>query len=201
MKVHHIPNTRSTRIVWLLEELGLDYDVQKYELKPASLRTEEYTKIHPMNRVPSIEDGDVSMFESGAIVQYILAKHGNGQLAPTVDAPNFHKYLQWFHYCEGMLMPPVNTIVVQTILLPEERRDASVLAQATKLLTRMLTAVEKELEGQDYIAGDFSGADIMSGHACIVAQRLGADVSDKPNVSAYIERLKGRDAYQRAIAV
>lgn len=65
----------------------------------------------------------------------------------------------------------------------------------------MLTAVEKELEGQDYIAGDFSGADIMSGHACIVAQRLGADVSDKPNVSAYIERLKGRDAYQRAIAV
>ena len=201
MKVHHIPNTRSTRIVWLLEELGLDYDVQKYELKPASLRTEEYTKIHPMNRVPSIEDGDVSMFESGAIVQYILAKHGNGQLAPTVDAPNFHKYLQWFHYCEGMLMPPVNTIVVQTILLPEERRDASVLAQATKLLTRMLTAVENELEGQDYIAGDFSGADIMSGHACIVAQRLGADVSDKPNVSAYIERLKGRDAYQRAIAV
>ena len=201
MKVHHIPNTRSTRIVWLLEELGLDYDVQKYELKPASLRTEEYTKIHPMNRVPSIEDGDVSMFESGAIVQYILAKHGNGQLAPTVDAPNFHKYLQWFHYCEGMLMPPVNTIVVQTILLPEERRDASVLAQATKLLTRMLTAVEKELEGQDYIAGDFSGADIMSRHACIVAQRLGADVSDKPNVSAYIERLKGRDAYQRAIAV
>ena len=201
MKVHHIPNTRSMLIVWLLEELGLDYDVQKYELKPASLRTEEYTKIHPMNRVPSIEDGDVSMFESGAIVQYILAKHGNGQLAPTVDAPNFHKYLQWFHYCEGMLMPPVNTIVVQTILLPEERRDASVLAQATKLLTRMLTAVEKELEGQDYIAGDFSGADIMSGHACIVAQRLGADVSDKPNVSAYIERLKGRDAYQRAIAV
>ena len=201
MKVHHIPNTRSTRIVWLLEELGLDYDVQKYELKPASLRTEEYTKIHPMNRVPSIEDGDVSMFESGAIVQYILAKHGNGQLAPTVDAPNFHKYLQWFHYCEGMLMPPVNTIVVQTILLPEERSDASVLAQATKLLTRMLTAVEKELEGRDYIAGDFSGADIMSRHACIVAQRLGADVSDKPNVSAYIERLKGRDAYQRAIAV
>ena len=90
MKVHHIPNTRSMLIVWLLEELGLDYDVQKYELKPASLRTEEYTKIHPMNRVPSIEDGDVSMFESGAIVQYILAKHGNGQLAPTVDAPNFH---------------------------------------------------------------------------------------------------------------
>lgn len=201
MKVHHIPNTRSTRIVWLLEELGMDYDVQKYELKPASLRTEEYTKIHPMNRVPSIEDGDVSMFESGAIVQYILAKYGNGRLAPAVDSAKFHKYLQWFHYCEGMLMPPVNTIVVQTILLPEERRDATVLAQATKLLTRMLTAVEKELDGQEYLAGEFSGADIMSGHACIVAKRLGADVSDKPNVAAYIDRLKARPAYQKAIEV
>ncbi|MEM9360537.1 MAG: glutathione S-transferase family protein [Pseudomonadota bacterium] len=201
MKVHHIPNTRSIRVVWLLEELGLSYDVQKYELKPASLRTEEYTKIHPMNRVPSIEDGDVTMFESGAIVQYILAKHGNGRLAPAIDAPNFHKYLQWFHYCEGMLMPPVNTIVVQTILLPEERRDPAVLAQAQKLLTRMLTAVEQEMEGQDFIAGEFSGADIMSGHACIVAKRLGADVSDKPNVSAYIDRLTARPAYQKAIAV
>ncbi|MEM7749028.1 MAG: glutathione S-transferase family protein [Pseudomonadota bacterium] len=201
MKVHHIPNTRSIRVVWLLEELGLSYDVQKYELKPASLRTEEYTKIHPMNRVPSIEDGDITMFESGAIVQYVLAKHGNGQLSPAADAPNFHKYLQWFHYCEGMLMPPVNTIVVQTILLPEERRDPAVLAQARKLLTRMLTAVEQELEGQDFIAGEFSGADIMSGHACIVAKRLGADVSDKPNVSAYIDRLTARPAYQKAIAV
>jgi len=201
MKVHHIPNTRSVRVVWLLEELGLPYDVQKYELKPASLRTEAYTKIHPMNRVPSIEDGDVTMFESGAIIQYILAKYGDGRLAPAPDSDKFHKYLQWFHYCEGMLMPPVNAIVVQTVLLPEERRSEVALAQATKLLGRMLTAVEQELSGQDYLAGAFTAADIMSGQACIVSHRLGADVSDKPNVQAYIARLKARPALQRALAV
>lgn len=201
MKVHHIPRTRSVRVIWLLEELGLPYDVEKYELNPQSLRTEAYSKIHPMNRVPSIEDGDVTMFESGAIVQYILAKYGDGRLVPATDSPAFPKYLQWFHYCEGMLMPPVNTIVIQTILLPEERRDPAALAQARKLLTRMLNAVEGELQGQEYLAGEFSGADIMSGHACVVAERLGADISDKPNIAAYIARLKERPALQRAFAV
>lgn len=201
MKVHHIPNTRSVRIIWLLEELGLAYDVEKYELKPASLRTDAYSKIHPMNRVPAIEDGDVTMFESGAIIQYVLAKYGEGRLAPATDSASFPKYLQWFHYCEGMLMPPVNTIVVQTVLLPEERRSPEILGQARKLLGRMLGAVEQELAGQDYLAGEFTAADIMSGQACIVSQRRGADVSDKPNVQAYIARLKDRPALQRAFAV
>lgn len=201
MKVHHIPNTRSVRVVWLLEELGLDYEVQKYELKPGALRTETYSKIHPMNRVPAIEDGDVTMFESGAIIQYLVAKYGNGRLVPAQDSPQFPKYLQWFHYCEGMIMPPINTIVVQTVLLPEERRNPEVLAQARKLLSRMLLAVDKELEGQEYLAGEFSAADVMCGQASIVSERLGADLSDKPNVTAYIARLKERPALQRAFAV
>ncbi|MGI9409196.1 MAG: glutathione S-transferase family protein [Hyphomicrobiaceae bacterium] len=201
MKVHHIPNTRSVRIIWLLEELGLQYDVEKYELNPKSLRTEEYTKIHPMNRVPSLEDGDVTMFESGAIVQYLLARYGEGRLQPAVDSRWFPRYLQWLHYCEGMLMPQVNIIVIQTILLPEERRNPEALAQARKQLTRMMSAVETELDGQDHLAGEFSAADIMTGHACMVAERLGADVSDKPNVSAYNKRLSERPALVRARAV
>ena len=201
MKVHHIPNTRSVRVIWLLEELGLKYDVEKYELNPKSLRTEEYTKIHPMNRVPSLEDGDVTMFESGAIVQYLLARYGEGRLQPAVDSPMFPRYLQWLHYCEGMLMPQVNVIVIQTILLPEERRNPEALAQARKQLTRMMSAVETELAGQEHLAGEFSAADIMTGHACMVAERLGADVSDKPNVSAYNKRLSERPALVRARAV
>ena len=83
-----------------------------------------------------LEDGDISIFESGAIVEYILERHKNGGLKPAVDDANFPAYLQWFHYCEGMVMPPVNTIVVQTIILPEERRDATVLGQAQRLLTK-----------------------------------------------------------------
>ena len=96
MKVHHIPNTRSVRVLWLREELGLDYEVEKYELKPGALRTESYSKVHPMNRVPAIEDGDVTMFESGAIIQYVLAKYGNGRLGhlvhPGLPQDAFHAF-------------------------------------------------------------------------------------------------------------
>ena len=95
-------------------------------------------------------------------------------------------------------MPPVNTIMVETVFLPPERRNQTNVDRATKLLTRMLGAVETALEGEEYLAGDFSGADIMSGHACMVSGRLGADLSDKPNVAAYVERLAARPAYQKA---
>ena len=95
-------------------------------------------------------------------------------------------------------MPQVNIIVVESILLPEERRNKVNLDRATKLVTRMLTAVDEGLEGEEYLAGEFSGADMMTGHACIVSARLGADISDKPNVAAYIERLNARPALKTA---
>ena len=97
-------------------------------------------------------------------------------------------------------MPPVNIIVVETILLPPDRRNDVNVNRATKLLGQMLSAVNTHMEGREFLAGDFSGADIMTGHACTVARRLGADVSDKPNVEAYIERLNARPAMQAAWA-
>jgi glutathione S-transferase len=99
-----------------------------------------------------------------------------------------------------MIMPPVNTIVVETILLPPERRNQGNVDRATKLLGQMLSAVDQHLAGREYLAGEFSGADIMTGHACTVAARLKADVSDKPNVAAYIARVNARPALQRAWA-
>jgi glutathione S-transferase len=99
-----------------------------------------------------------------------------------------------------MIMPPVNIIVVETILLPPDRRNQVNVDRATKLLSRMLGAIDVHLAGREFLAGDFSGADIMTGHACAVASRLGADVSDKPNVAAYIERLNARPALKRAWA-
>jgi len=200
MKIHHAPNTRSVRAVWLLEELGIPYEIAKYKLGDPAMRSPDYLKVHPMGRVPALEDGDVTIFESGAIVEYVLARHGDSQLRPAPDAPVFPDYLQWLHYAEGMIMPPVNTIVVETILLPPERRNDGNVARATKLLGRMLSAVDAHMEGREYLAGEFSGADIMTGHACTVSRRLGADVSDKPNVEAYIERCNARPAMQRAWA-
>ena len=198
MKIYHAPNTRSVRILWLFEELGLSYELEHYKLGDPEMRTPEYRKIHPLGRVPVLKDGAVKIFESGAIIQYVLEKYGQGKFIPTSDAPNFARYLQWFHYAEGMIMPQVNIIVVESILLPEERRNKVNLDRATKLVTRMLTAVDEGLEGEEYLAGEFSGADMMTGHACIVSARLGADISDKPNVAAYIERLNARPALKTA---
>ena len=200
MKIFHAPNTRSVRIVWLFEELGLPYEMEKLKLGDPAMRSPEYRKVHPMGRVPALRDGDTTIFESGAIVQYVLARHGKGRMAPETASPDFPHYLQWLHYAEGMIMPPVNTIVVETILLPPERRNQVNVDRATKLLSQMLAAVNARLEGREFLAGAFSGADIMTGHACTVARRLGADVSDKPNVAAYIERLNARPAMQRAWA-
>ena len=200
MKIFHAPNTRSVRVVWLCEELGLDYELEKFKLGDGSMRAPEYLKIHPMARVPSIQDGDVTIFESGANVEYILEKYGNGRLHPGTDSPDFPSYLQWLHYAEGMIMPHVNILVVETLLLPEDKRNPVNIDRSTKQLTRMLGAVNMALESKEYLAGDFTGADIMTGHACTVGSRLGADISDKPNVEAYIKRLNNRPAMQKAWA-
>lgn len=200
MKLYHAPNTRSVRIVWLLEELGLPYELELFKLGDKAMRSPEYLKVNPMGRVPTLEDDDVTLSESTAIVQYVLARYGNGRMVPDTASPNFPAYLQWLHYAEGMIMPPVNTIVVETILLPPERKNQVNVDRATKLLTRMLTAVDQHMTDREYLAGEFSGADIMTGHACTVSKRLGADVSAMPNVQAYIERVNARPAMQKAWA-
>ena len=200
MKIHHAPNSRSVRALWLFNELGLPYELEIYPLGDKSMRTPEYLRVHPLGRVPALEDGDLTIFESGAIVQYVLDKYGNGAMVPTAGSTDYPTYLQWLHYAEGMIMPQINIIVVETIFLPEERRNQTNVDRATKLLTRMLTAVDVHLQDREFLAGEFSGADIMTGHACIVSGRLGADISDKPNVAAYIDRLEARPALQKAWA-
>ena len=163
LTLHFAPNSRAGRIVWLLEELELAYDINKMAFHPQDLKSDAHRARHPLGRVPVLDDGDVRIFESGAIVEYVLARHKNGGLRPAEAAAEFPEYLQWFHYCEGMVMPPVNTIVVQTVLLPPDRRDETALAQAKRLLSKALEPVNGALEGRDYVIGDFSAADIMLG--------------------------------------
>jgi len=201
LKLHFAPNSRAGRIVWLLEELELPYEINKMAFHPKDLKSDEHRKRHPLGRIPVLDDGDVSIYESGAIVEYVLERHKNGGLKPAVDDPRFPAYLQWFHYCEGMVMPPINTIVVQTILLPEDRRDATVLAQAQRLLTKSLAPVDEALEGNDYLIGDFSAADIMLGHACFMANRMGCVPDEMTHLKAYVERITARPAFQTAITM
>lgn len=198
MKVYYAPNTRAVRVVWLLNELGIAYELERFALGHPAMRAPEYLGVHPLGRVPAIEDGGVTMFESGAIVQYLLARYGGGRLAPDPGSADFPAYLQWLHYAEGMIMPPINTIVVETVLLPEERRNQVNVDRATKLLARMLAAVDEALEGREFLAGGFSGADVMTGHSCCTAARFGVDLTALPNLAAYIDRLQARPALQAA---
>jgi glutathione S-transferase len=199
LKLHFAPNSRAGRIVWLLEELGLDYELNRMDFHPKDLKSDEHRRRHPLGRVPVLEDGEVSIYESGAIVEYVMARHGDGGLKPAVEAPEFPEYLQWFHYCEGMVMPPMNTIVVHTMLLPPERRDETVLGQAQKLLSRAVAPVNSALEDREYLIGDFSAADIMLGHSMFMANRFGQVADEMANVKGYVARIEARPAFHKAI--
>lgn len=199
LKLHFAPNSRAGRIVWLLEELELPYELNRMDFHPKDLKSDAHRARHPLGRVPVLEDGDVSIFESGAIVEYVLERHKNGGLKPAVNSPSYPDYLQWFHYCEGMVMPPINIIVVNTLLLPPDRQDQNALAQATRLLSKALAPIEAALDGKDYLIGDFSAADIMLGHACFMSNRVGAVSDEMPNLKAYIGRIEQRPAFRYAI--
>jgi len=197
LKLHHAPNSRAGRIVWLLEELGLQYDLNRMDFHPKDLKSDAHRDRHPLGRVPVLEDEDVTIYESGAIVEYIVARHTDGALKPAVESALFPEFLQWFHYCEGMVMPPVNTIVVQTILLPPERQNKEALEQARRLLTKALAPVNLALRGRDYMIGDFSAVDIMLGHACYMSRRLGCVSEELAYLNDYLDRIDTREAFQK----
>ena len=201
LKLHFAPQSRAGRILWLLEELALPYELNAMAFHPKDLKSDEHRNRHPLGRIPVLDDGDVSIYESGAIVEYVLARHKEGGLKPSVESPMFPEYLQWFHYCEGMVMPPMNQIVVQKFLLPPDRRDANALRQAENLLTKSLGPINDALNGRDYLIGDFSAADIMLGHACFMANRNGCVTDQMTNIKAYVKKIEARPAFQTAITM
>ena len=199
LKLHHAPNSRAGRIVWLLEELNLPYDINTMKFHPSDLKSDEHRLRHPLGRIPVLEDDNITIYESGAIVEYILARHSPGKLKPEVNNKTFPEYLQWFHYCEGMVMPPMNTIVVHTIILSEDRRDEVVLGQAQRLLSKALLPVNETLQGKEYLIGNFSAADIMLGHALYMSKKLNCVSDDLSNILDYLVRIESRPCFQKAI--
>ena len=201
IKLYLTPNTRAGRVAWLLEELNMEYELEILPFTKEGLKSPEHRARHALGRVPVIEDGDISIFESGAIIQYILDKYDDKGLKPAVESNDYPYYLQWFHYCEGMVMPPMNQIVVQTILLPPDRRDETVLNQATNLLSKALMPVNNFLENKDYLIGDFSAADCMLGHSCFMSNRFGTVSDDMENIKRYVSNIESRPAFQKAITL
>ena len=201
MKLFFAPSSRAVRTAWLLNELGIEFEIVRHELGDKSMRGPEFLSVNPNGRVPVLDDGDVRITESTAIAQYLVARYGDGRFVPDVSSPDYPVYLQWLHYGEGMIMSPMENYVVETILLPPERRSEEHAKRAHKLLGRMLGAVDAHMDGREYLAGDFTAADTITGHAVIMSERFKVDMSNMPHLVAYLDRLKARPALQKAFAL
>ena len=201
LTIHHLGRSQSERIVWLCEELGVDYDLRRYERDPVTLLAPpEFKALHPLGTAPVITDGDVVLAESGAVIEYVVAKHGGGRLAVGPDDPAFADYLFWFHFANGTLQPNMGrNMTLRRLDLPTD--DPVALAMRGRL-DRALALVEARLGEADYFAGDqLSAADIAMVFS-LTTMRLfmPVDLSPYPNTLAYLRRIGGRDAYRRAMA-
>lgn len=201
LTVHHLGISQSERIVWLCEELGLPYELKRYERdKVTRLGPPEYKALHPLGTAPIITDGDVVLAESTAIMEYIMARYGNGGLVPAVTDPSFPDYLYWYHFANGSLQPVLGRCMfLGRVALPA---DNPVLGAANMRRELALRLVEKRLGEVGYLAGDaFSAADIVTVFSLTTMRAfLPMDLSPYPNILTYLQRIGARPGYQRAMA-
>jgi glutathione S-transferase len=201
IRLYHCPHARSARVLWLLEELGVPYDLVKLDFTPERLKSPDYLKIHPLGKVPAIVDGDLTLFESGAIVEYIVERYGEGRLAPPPGSAERAAFLQWLHFGEATLLPPLGDIAQHTIFRPEAERIPAVVADARQRAAAVLALLERVLSERAYLAGsDFTAADIMTGYGLHLTKLLGLLTPDQPNIQAYLGRLAERPAFRKAFA-
>jgi glutathione S-transferase len=210
--VHHLNNSRSQRVLWLLEELDIEYEVKRYDrdpktmLAPASLR-----EVHPLGKSPVITDGILTLAESGAIIEYLVERYGNGRLIPPLGTPERLRYTYWLHYAEGSAMPPLLLKLVFDQIekgpIPFFVRPiAQAIVRRVKnsfiepQIAQHLDYQEAELGKSAWFAGnEFTAADIqMSFPLEAAAARAGLDAS-RPKLMAFLDRIHTRPAYQRAL--
>lgn len=200
IQVHHATRTRSVRVLWLLEELGVPYEVLPVEFDYPKLRGPEYRKIHPLGLVPVMRDGDLRLLESGAIVTYLLEEYGQGRLMPKPGTRERAYYHQWFHYGEASIARHVSDIVFHRFG-PEAERVEAALALPRRRLHDALAFVDGELEGKEYVVGsEFTAADIMMAYGMVMARITRELPAELGNVAAYLARLKERPAYSKVWA-
>jgi glutathione S-transferase len=200
LTVHHLGHSQSERIVWLCEELNLDYDLKRYQRRADNrLAPPEYKALHPMGTAPIIADGDLVLGESGAICAYLMQTYGDGRLAVQAGAPGFADYLYWFHFANGTLQPTVARIMFLERADPSEKNVA--LQAAKERFNLVFSILEKRLGNAPYLAGEeLTAADIMTVFS-LTTMRLFMpfDLSPYPNILAYLQRIGARPAYRRAM--
>ena len=210
--VHHLNNSRSQRVLWLLEELGLEYQVKRYQRDPRTmLAPPELRAVHPLGKSPVIDDDGQVIAESGAIIEYLVDRHGQGRLRPPPGTPQRLRYTYWLHYAEGSAMPPL----LMSLVFGKLRESPApffirpiIRGIADKVLDSYvrpqikthLDFLESELQRSEWFAGDqFSAADVqMSFPIEAAASRGGLDAS-RPRLMEFLQRIHPRPAYVRAL--
>ncbi|HWX30971.1 MAG TPA: glutathione S-transferase [Steroidobacteraceae bacterium] len=210
--VHHLNNSRSQRVLWLLEELGVAYEVKRYQRDAKSmLAPPALLAVHPLGKSPVIVDGAVTVAESGAVIEYLIDRYGGGRLIPNAGTPERLRYTYWLHYAEGSAMPPLLLKLVFDRVANNPapwpisavaRRIASTVQNAfiAPQLKRHLDFMEAELAAHTWFAGEeFTAADVqMSFPLEAAASRAGLNAG-RPRLMAFLERIHARDAYKRAL--
>ena len=210
--VHHLNNSRSQRILWLLEELGLEYDIKRYQRDPKTmLAPPELRQIHPLGKSPVITDGDLTLAESGAIVEYLVGRYGNGRMVPAADTPEKLRYTYWLHYAEGSVQP---MLLMKLIFDKIEKAPmpffvrpiARAISTKTKSafiqpnITRHLDYMEAELGKTAWFAGpEFTAADVQMSFPLEAAVSRGGLDAKHPKLMAFLDRIHARPAYKKAI--
>jgi glutathione S-transferase len=196
--VHHLANSRSQRVLWLLEEFGFGYEVRRYERDPKTmLAPPELRKVHPLGKAPVIDDDGCIVAETGAIVEYLVDK-ANGKLGPPGKRDSFLRYRQFLHYAEGSMMPPLLALLVVNRLGMLGKPAKGTIQ---KMLDTHLDWLERELGTRDWFAGDeFSAADIMMSFPIEASRARGGLDESRPNLTDWLERIHARPAYGSALA-
>ena len=198
--VHHLGVSQSERIVWLCEELALPYTLKRYEREPTGLAPAPLKQLHPMGIAPVITDGELVLAESGAIIEYLIARYGHGRLAVRPERANFPEYLFWFHFANGTMMPSELMGVIGSMFgLSPDNPIGRALGERAERAFRL---VEDRLGQAHYFAGEeLTAADIMMLFPLTTMRSFAKrDLSPWPNIRAYLARIGARPAYQRAMA-
>ena len=200
LKLYHSPQSRSVRPRWLLEELGVPYELVKLDMQKGEHKTPAYMKVHPHGAVPALADGDLQLFESAAICAYLADKFPEKRLAPPVGTPARGLYYQWLVYAIATLEPPVIDVFMHNVMLPETERKPAVVEAARKKFADVATVLERALGTRPFLLGDqFTAADVMIGSTLGWAQMLGL-LEGRDTLQQYVQRLAERPALQKAQA-
>ena len=200
LTLYHCANARSFRPLWTLEEIGIPYDLKMLPFPPRFLKR-EYLELNPLGTIPLMIDGETRMTESAAICQYLVTRHGPSPLAVTVDEPGYGSFLNWLHFGEATLTFPQAIYYRYSQLEPDERKNPQAAADYARWFLARLRALETQISQADTVcAGRFTAADISVGYALMFANATGLSAQFTPAVSAYWERLRQRDGFQRAVA-